>query len=945
MTRLPVESVDPASTPAVPPASNLTLLPPSTECWREIFALLDTALDLDPPARAQWLASLDPASAGLGPWLDELLRTHAAEETSDFMRNDAIVALDGMRAPPVAGADLVVGPYRLLREIGQGGMATVWLAERADGLLERRVAVKLPHVSWGMASFADRMARERSILGSLSHPNIARLYDAGLAADGRPYLALEYVDGQPIDAYASARGLGLRDRIGLLLQVARAVAYAHAQLVVHRDLKPSNILVDKQGRAHLLDFGVARLVDPDPDAASASPLTVTTGRPLTPDYASPEQIRGDAIGTASDVYSLGVVAFELLAGVRPYRLSPGLGVAALAEAVARVDVPLASVTTHSEALRGELRGDLDAILARALAKAGADRYASVDALGDDLERHLRGEPVRARAPSSGYVAERWVRRHKLETAIAAALIVAAAAGAYAQVLVSLALGAGALVALWQRNQARRQAAIARHALARGEQVKDFIASIFTQAVPRAGRGGVVAAADLLRAAARRVESDLAGQPAVAAELGTLIGASFNELGEMQAALEWLPKAVDLCTRELGATHRLTLQSRYRWIEAANWIGDLTISDALLPALVRDLRAARPPDPKLLAVALEDQGFVHAKHGREAESIAAMEEAVAVATSQLGEGSDNALLSRVALSNTLIHFARKSEALAAIEPALALARAAHGEHRPHRVLLVVERGQADAMASNQRPREAAVLLRQVLADQRALDSAETPRVREAMTFLGKALLLGGQLDEATEVFAQAAALHEQLTGGLNHEGAGAQTWLGRTAVMRGDSQAALACLSRADDIARSLGDEGEVQTSNRATIRILAQAHVGQDAEVLVATEALAADPAPPVGTNTMRLLQARAIALRRTGRAEEGLRTARQGLAVAGDAPALELGLTLVEMARCHLGVNDVPSAEQCWREALVAWKSGQVDGMADRLRLELDIAALRPTG
>ena len=254
---------------------------------------------------------------------------------------------------------------------------------------------------------------------------------------------------------------------------------------------------------------------------------------------------------------------------------------------------------------------------------------------------------------------------------------------------------------------------------------------------------------------------MAGQPAVAAELGALIGASFIELGEMRAALDWLPKAVELATRELGPTHRLTLQSRYRLVEAANWVGDISVSGSLLPALIRDLRAAQPPEPKLLALALEDLGFLEAKRAREAESIAALRESLQVATQHFGEGSDNALLARCALSNHLIHFARKAEALEVVAPALALARAAHGEHRPHRVLIVVERGHADAMASNQRPRDAVPFMRQVLVDQRALDVEETPRVRESMTVLGKALMLNGQLGEAAALFEQAAALHERL----------------------------------------------------------------------------------------------------------------------------------------------------------------------------------------
>ena len=754
-----------------PVAAGPAAAAPSADEWRRLFALLDVALELAPVARTAWRDSLGPDDAALTPWIDDLLRRHAAPETRGFLGPPAAFPWPEMAPVDAPAAGRTVGPYRLLREIGEGGMATVWLAERADGLLERRLALKLPHAGWAGAALAERMGRERNILASLAHPGIARLYDAGIAGDGRPWLALEFVDGEPIDAWAAARKASVRDRVGLVVQVARATAYAHAQLVVHRDLKPSNILVDSAGQVHLLDFGIARLIDAGDGFAAAGDATLVAGRALTPDYASPEQIRGEPIGTRSDIYSLGVVAYELLAGARPYRLPRDAGAVALAEALARVELAPAS-RAAAAADAPLLRGDLDAILDRALAPAPTERYPTADAFADDLQRHLDGEPVRVRAASRAYVAGRWLRRHKWEAGIVAALAIGVAAGAYAQVLVSLAIGAGALFALWQRGRALRQAEIAREALARGEQVKDFIASIFTQAVPRAGKGGVVAAADLLRAAAHRVESGLAGQPAVAAELGALIGASFNELGEVQAAMAWLPKAIERCSRELGPTHRLTLQTRYRLLDAANQLGDLEAAEAVLPPLLHDLRAARPLDPALLAVVLEDQGFVHAKRGREAESIAALEEGLAVAERHLGEGSEAALKARVALSNHLIHFGRKREALSAMGSALLLARARLGAQRPHRVLLLVERGQADAMASNQRPGDAVPLLQQALADQRALDVEETPRVREVMTFLGKALLLSGRLDEAARCFAEATALHDRLTGGANFEAAGA-----------------------------------------------------------------------------------------------------------------------------------------------------------------------------
>ena len=958
--------------------------------WQEVFTLLDTALELDPAARAAWLADLDglgPEQARLSPLLHHLLAAHAEIATGEFLRAPPTFVF----GPPMGGAGLaaqaLVGPYRLLREIGQGGMASVWLAERADGLLDRRIALKLPHPGWGdaprltpLAPFTDRMARERNILASLTHPHIARLYDAGLTDEGRPYLALEYVDGEPIDAYAATHGLGLRERIELVVQVARAVAHAHARLVVHRDLKPSNILVDAAGQAHLLDFGIAALVDAQigdvlPAAtlapalatalapalatalttalppAPAVPLTQSAGRALTPDYASPEQIRGDAIGTASDVYSLGVVLFELLAGARPYRLERGLGAAALADAIERVEVPAASTIATDAGRRRQLEGDLDAILARALAKASGDRYRTMDALADDLERHLRGEPVQARPHSHWYHAERWVRRHKIETAIALALPVAALGGAYAQVLVLLALAAGATVALWQRNRALAQAERARVALDRAEQVKGFIASIFTHAVPHAGRGGAVTAVELLAAAALRVEADLAGQPEVAAELGLLIGAGFNELGDMRAALDWLPKVVERCTRALGATHRFSLQSRWRLAEAANSLGELALSEALLPALVNDVRNAQPPAPALLVAALKSQAFVHAKRAREPAAMAALNEAVEVATRQLGAASEAALGARASLSNTFVHFGRFTEALQAIEPALAPTRAAFGALRPHPFLTMMERNHADALARCERPRDAAVLLRQVLADQRALDVVETIRVRITMTLLAHALLLGGHLDEAESLLIEAQALHQRLTAGENHESIGLAVRLSTVCALRGDGEAALLHIARADALAERFG-EAEAHMRTRASARALAQATAGQSALVLAATAAAAAAAATPVlppsalaqpSLAEVRTLRARAMALRQSGLIEAAAAAAGQAVAVAarGASCGLESGLALAEAARCSAALGLPLQARQQFLAALAAWQAAQVDGPQVLRPVQLELAAL----
>ena len=288
------------------------------EALRRLSELLDTALELPESERDTWFAGLQGDDAALAPTLRDLLARQAFNETSDLLDAPPAFTIAGA---PANASELhkgdTVGPYRLERLLGHGGMGEVWLAERSDGSLKRKVALKLPHVTWA-PGLAERFSREREILSSLEHPNIARLYDAGVDAQGRPYMALEYVDGRPIDEYCKERALPVEARLGLLMHVANAVAFAHSRLVIHRDLKPGNILVTADGQVRLLDFGIAKLMEGD--SAQETALTKAAGRALTLDYASPEQIRGESIGTASDVYSLGVVAFELLAGARPYRL-------------------------------------------------------------------------------------------------------------------------------------------------------------------------------------------------------------------------------------------------------------------------------------------------------------------------------------------------------------------------------------------------------------------------------------------------------------------------------------------------------------------------------------------------------------------------------------------------------------------------------------------------
>ncbi len=518
--------------------------------YARVLALLDEMLDLPPAARESWLERLPPADTDLAPALRRLMAA-AVSSSSDadgLQSRIAATVLEAAAQPESSGLQPgeLVGPYELVREIGRGGMGFVWLARRADGAFKRSVALKLPYAAWN-SRLGAQMSRERDILAGLEHPNIARFYDAGMDALGRPFMAMEYVEGQPIDAFCRERQLSLRGRLELLLEVAKAVAYAHSKLIVHRDLKPANLLVTAAGEVRLLDFGIARLIESD--AAPAGPDTQFAGRLLTPLYASPEQIRGEPIGTATDVYSLGVVAYELLTGTQPYRVQHH-GAAELAAAITTVDPPMASVAATDPAARRLLRGDLDAILNKALKKDPLERYGSVEALAADVQRYLRGEAVIARPDSTAYRLRKIAGRHRL--ALAAAGIVV------------LALSSATTVALIQAHEAGRQAA-------RATATKEFLLSVFRANDPRVAAPkprGDVTARELLDVSAARIEKDFAGQPELQIELLGLVADIYDSMyeGERYAAVQ--ERRMQLARAYYGPHHPIVIEGLLKEADAA-----------------------------------------------------------------------------------------------------------------------------------------------------------------------------------------------------------------------------------------------------------------------------------------------------------------------------------------------------------------------------------------
>jgi serine/threonine-protein kinase len=385
--------------------------------WRKLSPYLDRALDFTDDSELEaWLASLRTDEPLVVEELRVLLAEHHAAASEGYLERRAPV-LPGQYGQPATLAGQTIGAYTLVAPIGQGGMSAVWLAERSDGRFERRAAIKFLSIALGRRG-EERFTREGAFLGRLTHPHIAQLVDAGVAPGGQPYLILEHVDGQHIDRYCATQALDTGGRVRLFLDVLDAVAFAHANLIVHRDLKPSNVLVDSTGHVKLLDFGIAKLIEDEGSAADATLLTHEGGAALTPAYAAPEQVTGEPITTATDVYALGVLLYVLITGEHPAGANP----------TSAADMVKAVVETTPKRLPD---GDLGTILGKALKKRPLERYVSVTALADDLRRYLNHEPISARPDTLRYRASKFVRRHRVGVSIAASALVGLSIALYA----------------------------------------------------------------------------------------------------------------------------------------------------------------------------------------------------------------------------------------------------------------------------------------------------------------------------------------------------------------------------------------------------------------------------------------------------------------------------------------------------------------------------------
>ena len=578
--------------------------------WQAVSPLLDVALELSGDERVAWLASLRKEDPARADEIAALLEEARALDRKGFLAQGPALSM----SRPAALAGQFVGPYALEGLLGQGGMGSVWLARRSDGRFEGKVAIKFLNAALIGRAGEQRFRREGNILARLTHPHIARLLDAGVAATGQPYLVLEFVEGERIDRYCDGARLDVAGRLRLFLDVLAAVAQAHANLIVHRDIKPSNVLVASTGVVKLLDFGIAKLLEDEAEAGEASELTREAGRALTPEFAAPEQILGAPVTTATDVYALGVLLFVLLGGQHPVGGNARSPAALIKDIVDAAAPRLSDAVTSTRTLSAEtlsdnaarraatpeklghlLRGDLDNIVAKALKKNPQERYGSVIAFADDIRRYLEHQPVSARRDSFGYRTAKFVRRNRMQVALSAAVVLALLAGLGGTITQAGRATRQAALADEQRNRANLEARAATEqrdfalrALSRSEAVNDLDAFLLTEAAPS---GTPFTVGELLARAERVIERQYTVSDANRAEMLVAIGMQHLTLDEGAKARQLLSQAFEM-SRKM-ADHSTRARAACAFADALGNTGEGERAETLFNEALAEL----PDDPQ------------------------------------------------------------------------------------------------------------------------------------------------------------------------------------------------------------------------------------------------------------------------------------------------------------------------------------------------------------
>ena len=733
--------------------------------WLAASPYLSEALDLPPDRRAAWLQALAATQPAIALDVSRLLAVQA--DTLDSF-------LSGHAFPPgqlpYSNQGEVIGNYRVLRELGSGGMAVVYLAERADGHFEQRVALKILHFGADSAEARRHFAQERQILASLNHPAIARLIDGGITSAGLPYLAMEYVEGTPIDAFCDQRAASLAERLHLFLQVADAVQHAHHYLIVHRDLKPSNIVVTPEGAVKLLDFGIAKLLDPDA-FVHAAPPTRDAVRLLTPEYASPEQIRGDPTTTATDVHQLGRLLYELLTGRSPYPLRARNSLASLrtvleceprrpsaaisgAETTAEERTSLEQVSSARgltpQRLAQSLRGDLDAILLKALHREPQRRYASVAQFADDVQRYLQREPVSAHDGVRFYRAGKFLQRNLAAVAVAAVVL--------SSFLLLIGWYTTQLAGERDRAAAEAQRAAAEAQRARREEataarISDFLGSVFRGSQLGMARADTTAR-ELLDRGAARIEAELAGQPAVQARLLNVIGNVYAQYDLRDKAHALAERALQLNLQEFGTGSLEAAESQLVLAAIIRDRGELPAGERLLEEVLRVREAKLGPQHVATAEVLQALGMNLYRQGRKLDAIRFSERAVEIYSNTVSPYDERSVNAKVTLGMALVSTGQLQRARTHYQELLPVIERSLGPE--HRNLAAALTNLANTKLQLEDYDGAEQQLRQALGILQKLYAPDHSDIQVVLSSLGRLYCLTGRFQEAIGLFEQIIA---------------------------------------------------------------------------------------------------------------------------------------------------------------------------------------------
>jgi serine/threonine-protein kinase len=705
------------------------------ERWRRIDEVFQAALNCEPGRRDAFLDEACAGDASLRKEIDSLL---ASYERGGFTGAPAFA--DGLRMLERNQSDSFtgrrIGPYQVIREIGRGGMGAVYLAARADQAYRKEVAIKLIHRGLDTDSVVQRFCSERQILASLEHPNITRLLDGGATEDGLPYFVMEHIQGEPIDKYCETRRLNIVERLRLFQSVCGAVQYAHQNLVVHRDIKPGNVLVTAEGVPRLLDFGIAKLLNPGLGPGGTGGALTAAGL-MTPQYASPEQVRGETITTASDVYSLGVLLYELLTGRRPYRLTSTA--AAEVERAICYEEPEKPSAAAGRSLRRRLRGDLDNIVLMAMRKEPPRRYRSVEQFAEDIRRHLNGLPVIARPDTAGYRAAKFVARHK--------------AGVAAAALIFLTLAAGIVATLWQAKVAATERDRARLQTAKAERINAFLQDMLsysnpTWASPNWRKDPNVKVSEVVEEAAGRAEAELAGQPEVLAEV----------------------------QRTLGNVH----SGQARWNQA----------ESLLRAALEKQIRLYGPDHHESARTSHDLAVVLFRMGRLAEAETLFRKALDVYRGEVQRGSSDVSYLAGALGDLGAMLGQKGDTKAAelyLREGLQVASKLTGKERA--IVAMVNNELAGVLYRGGDLNEVERLLRTAIEEYRKLPAGSYSEMAIGLTNLGTLLLTKGKYAEAEPLIREGLEINRKVLGNEHFTTAGNLARLADLLYIKSDYQQA------------------------------------------------------------------------------------------------------------------------------------------------------------